>query len=162
MPFFGTTHGYYYFRPYHVMHVFSQQELATRWGGDARNPYDNSLFQKVYEQMGVAATLPPVSVAAPPSTPDYVVPNGSSVVPTPVPSSTPAPNYNTLPQYTPGTQYTPGPQYTPGVPYPAAPQTNGAPQYMPAPQYVPGQNVVPSPGTPMPGVQPGVEYLPPR
>jgi len=142
MPFFGTTHGYYYFRPYHVMHVFSQQELATRWGGDARNPYDNCLFQKVYEQMGVAATLPAVSVAAPPSTPDYVVPNGTNVVPTPMPSAAPAPQYNAVPQYSPGTQYAPGPQYGP------------------VPNYIPGQNVMPNQG--VPGAQPGVEYLPPR
>jgi len=159
MPFFGTTHGYYYFRPYHVMHVFSQQELATRWGGDARNPCDNCLFQKVYEQMGVAATLPPVSVAAPPSTPDYVVPNGTQVVPTPMPAGPaqqygPVPQYNAAPQYNTMPQYNGAPQYGPG------PQYNGAPQYMPAPQYVPGQNVVPAPGAP--GAQPNVEYLPPR
>jgi hypothetical protein len=154
MPFFGTTHGYYYFRPYHVMHVFSQQELATRWGGDARNPYDNSMFQKVYEQMGVAATLPAVSVAAPPSTPDYVVPNGTNVVPTPVPSAAPAPNYNTAPQYNTVPNYNAVPQYN------AAPQYTPGSQYSPMPNYMPGQNVVPNGG--IPGTQPGVEYLPPR
>jgi hypothetical protein len=135
MPFFGTTHGYYYFRPYHVMHVFSQQELATRWGGDARNPYDNTMFQKIYEQMGVAATLPASTVAPVTTVPDYMVPGAPHVVPTPVPSTTPMPS---------------------NVP---------APQYIPAPQYVPGQSVVPMPGTPgapVPGAQPGVEYLPPR
>ena len=67
MPFFGTTHGYYYFRPYHVMHVFSQQELATRWGGDPRNPYDNTMFHRIYDQMGVEAKpkAPPVGAAPP-------------------------------------------------------------------------------------------------
>jgi hypothetical protein len=90
MPFFGTTHGYYYFRPYHVMHVFSQQELATRWGGDARNPYDNTIFEKVYQQMGVDAR------SAQPTT--GVVP--ATVLPT---YPTPVPNYQPVPQMTPGT-----------------------------------------------------------
>jgi len=76
MPFFGTTHGYYYFRPYHVMHVFSQQELATRWGGDARNPYDNCMFQRIYEQMGVEArpTNGWATTGAPAAGYDYAAP----------------------------------------------------------------------------------------
>lgn len=94
MPFYGTTHGYYYFRPYHVMHVFSQQELATRWGGDPRNPYDNTMFQRIYEQMGVEARPEPkkgatteVSVPAPEH--DYVVPTPTYTAPVPtyVPNS---------------------------------------------------------------------------
>lgn len=90
MPFFGTTHGYYYFRPYHVMHVFSQQELATRWGGDARNPYDNSMFEKVYQQLGVDArsAQPTTGVSPAPALPTY---------------PTPVPQYQPVPQMAPGT-----------------------------------------------------------
>jgi hypothetical protein len=85
MPFFGTTHGYYYFRPYHVMHVFSQQELATRWGGDPRNPYDNTMFHRIYEQMGVEAKTkaPPGTAPMQPGA-EYLGP-GQAVTPTPVP-----------------------------------------------------------------------------
>jgi hypothetical protein len=92
MPFFGTTHGYYYFRPYHVMHVFSQQELATRWGGDPRNPYDNRMFERVYQQMGVdvKSTTPttntmPSNIGLPTMSPEYVTPNQGMPTPTPVP-----------------------------------------------------------------------------
>lgn len=93
MPFFGTTHGYYYFRPYHVMHVFSQQELATRWGGDPRNPYDNTMFHRIYDQMGVEAKpkAPPVG-AVPQAGTEYVGP-GQMVMPTPVPQYDSPQNY---------------------------------------------------------------------
>lgn len=48
VPYQAEGRGYYYFRPYHVMHVFAQQEMATRWGADPRNPYDNRFFEKFY------------------------------------------------------------------------------------------------------------------
>ena len=106
-PFFGTTHGYYYFRPYHVMHVFSQQELATRGGGGARNPYDNSMFTRLYEQMGVEArpeaktgTTGAAVYAAPNyAAPEYVVPNGQYVPPA-VPGYGPTPG-GAMPSYGP-------------------------------------------------------------
>jgi hypothetical protein len=109
MPFFGTTHGYYYFRPYHVMHVFSQQELATRWGGDPRNPYDNTIFQRIYEQMGIEAKpepkkgTPTIEVPTVPEQ-EYLVPGQA---PTPVPTYTPA-----TPTYVPGAPATPMPGRT--------------------------------------------------
>jgi hypothetical protein len=116
MPFFGTTHGYYYFRPYHVMHVFSQQELATRWGGDPRNPYDNSGFQRIYEQNGVAAQVPavpalPTQVVTPAQ--EYVLPNSTTTAP-----------------FVPGQQYAPAPQYVPGAAPTPVPMK---PEYVPAP-----------------------------
>jgi hypothetical protein len=152
MPFFGTTHGYYYFRPYHVMHVFSQQELATRWGGDPRNPYDNTQFQRIYEQMGVAGkSTKPVAVTTPAM--DYVVPPGTNIVPTPVPTY--GPN---------GSQYVPGAPYAPNQSFPP---TNPAPpgQMLPPGQtYVPGMNMTPTPvpmGVPgTTGPAPSVEYVP--
>lgn len=100
MPFFGTTHGYYYFRPYHVMHVFSQQELATRWGGDARNPYDNSMFERVYQQMGVDARSAQPTLGTVPSS---VAPMMVPTYPTPVPAYQPAPAYQPMPQMAPAT-----------------------------------------------------------
>ncbi len=50
MPYFPHSHGYYYFRPYNVVHVLQQQEMATRWAGDARDPYDVRMFEKIYQQ----------------------------------------------------------------------------------------------------------------
>lgn len=138
MPHFGTTHGYYYFRPYHVMHVFSQQELATRWGGDPRNPYDNTMFQNIYQQMGVDAATVKARAEADakaaaakvnvPTMQEYVVP-------------TPIPNYPGMPQYVPGQD---------GVPQGIVPQG-------PIPQGAVPQGVVP---VPMPS--PAVEYVPNR
>ena len=138
MPHFGTTHGYYYFRPYHVMHVFSQQELATRWGGDPRNPYDNTMFQNVYQQMGVdAATVKARAEAdAKAATSKVNVPTMQEyVVPTPVP------NYPGMPQYVPG--------------------QDGAPQGM-MPQGIVPQGPIPQGAVPVPMPNPAVEYVPNR
>ena len=138
MPHFGTTHGYYYFRPYHVMHVFSQQELATRWGGDARNPYDNTMFQNIYQQMGVDAATVKARAEADakaaaskvnvPTMQEYVVP-------------TPIPNYPGMPQYVPG--------------------QDGAPQGI-VPQGPNPQGSVPQGMMPVPMPNPAVEYVPNR
>ena len=40
--------GWYYFRPYSVGQLRAQQEMVLEWGGDARDPYSNSVFQQVY------------------------------------------------------------------------------------------------------------------
>ena len=104
----ADRHGYYYFRPYHVMHVYSQQELATRWGGDPRNPYDNTMFQRIYEQMGIEAK--PVT-ATTTVTPEYTVP-GPTYTPTPVPTYQPSPQPFGI---SPGMQMTPGLPVTPGA-----------------------------------------------
>jgi hypothetical protein len=117
MPFFGTTHGYYYFRPYHVMHVFSQQELVTRWGGDPRNPYDNTMFQRIYEQMGVEARPEPKKGTTT-VVPVAPIPDQEYIVPTPSTTTTPMPTYSA-----------PGPTY---VPHP--------------PTMAPGRTVTPLPG----------------
>lgn len=140
MPHFGTTHGYYYFRPYHVMHVFSQQELATRWGGDPRNPYDNTMFQNVYQQLGVDAAT--VKARAEQAAKDAQATNQAAqeyVVPTPLP------NYPTAPQYVPGSEHIVPPGAIPpgAVPQGAIPQGT-LPQGMPMPpapavEYVPGR-----------------------
>lgn len=49
-PYFPCDHGYYYFQPYNVSHVALHQSIAAGWGIDARNPYSNEIFQKVYAQ----------------------------------------------------------------------------------------------------------------
>jgi hypothetical protein len=49
-PYWNKERGYYYFRPYHVAHVVMQQEKATTWGQDARNPYDNRFLDNIYEE----------------------------------------------------------------------------------------------------------------
>ncbi|MCE9604793.1 MAG: hypothetical protein K8U03_07825 [Planctomycetia bacterium] len=150
MPFFGTTHGYYYFRPYHVMHVFSQQELATRWGGDPRNPYDNTMFQRTYEAMGVdaatqkareeaAAKAKAAGLADPPVTiPDYTAPGHT--IPTPLPG-----NYQgTMPygagQFAPGSVQQ-GNMYPQGGGFPGGAIPQGAMPNVPGPsiEYVPNR-----------------------
>lgn len=61
----GPHHGYYYFRPYHVMHVFAQQDMVVRWGGDPRHPYENSIFERVYGQLGAVQPTPAEVVSQP-------------------------------------------------------------------------------------------------
>ena len=67
MPYCAAGKGYYYFRPYHVMHVFAQQEMVTRWGGDPRNPYDNTLFGRVYQYMNIEPHDMPEEIVVPDS-----------------------------------------------------------------------------------------------
>ena len=50
--YFSAEHGYYYFQPYNVTRVAMQQAFATRYGGDARHPYSNEVFKRVYEIYG--------------------------------------------------------------------------------------------------------------
>ncbi len=49
-PYFPPLHGYYYFRPYHFLHVIEHQFAVDDWGGDPRNPYANTIFQRVYAE----------------------------------------------------------------------------------------------------------------
>jgi hypothetical protein len=50
MPFWNKERGYYYFRPYHVVHVLQQQEMAASWGGNPKDPYDNRFLDKIHEE----------------------------------------------------------------------------------------------------------------
>ncbi len=65
-PYFPSMHGYYYFRPYHQMHVTQQQAVVIGWGGDARHPYGNEIFKKVYAEYragrdtSLKSVIPPV------------------------------------------------------------------------------------------------------
>lgn len=142
-PFFGTTHGYYYFRPYHVMHVFSQQELATRWGGDPRNPYDNTMFQRIYEQMGVQSKVPLKGAAGmtPPNGTEYIGPGQTIMAPTP----TPTPGYDQLPPQTYG--------YPPAGTMPQRSNMMPTPGAMPAPGSMTMPPSLPSNIAPLPGIE---------
>ncbi len=50
-PYYPVLHGNYYFRPYGPRFVTRQQADVARWGGDPRNPYDNAVFQRVYDDL---------------------------------------------------------------------------------------------------------------
>ncbi|REJ84930.1 MAG: hypothetical protein DWQ34_05135 [Planctomycetota bacterium] len=57
--------GYYYFRPYNYMNVYTHQSQIVNMGGDPRNPYSVSMFGPIYEEFGATAPLldvPPGSV----------------------------------------------------------------------------------------------------
>ncbi|HTN77810.1 MAG TPA: hypothetical protein VL096_21275 [Pirellulaceae bacterium] len=91
MPFWNKERGYYYFRPYHVVHVLQQQERAVTWGGNADNPYDNRFLDKIHEECvadfkirekaGVVEDLPQVPGNKPMTTPDGVEPEGKPPTP---------------------------------------------------------------------------------
>lgn len=50
--YFPAEHGYYYFKPYNVTRVKSQQAFVTRFGGDPRHPYANEeIFARVYADL---------------------------------------------------------------------------------------------------------------
>jgi hypothetical protein len=50
MPYWNRERGYYYFRPYHVVHVLQQQEKTASWGGNVQNPYDNRFLDKIHDE----------------------------------------------------------------------------------------------------------------
>ena len=68
--YWPKDHGYYYFRPYNMVHVCIQRDLAASWGEDPRNPYDHQVFDRVYqalnaEEAAKAETLPPTQEKKP-------------------------------------------------------------------------------------------------
>ena len=42
---------YYYFRPYNMVHIQRQQQLALDLGQDSAAPYDNTIFTTVFDDM---------------------------------------------------------------------------------------------------------------
>lgn len=54
-PYFPTFHGYYYFRPYHWTYIRRDQEIAARLGEDPRFPYQTTVFDYVYDALGIEA-----------------------------------------------------------------------------------------------------------
>ena len=63
LPYFPPLHGYYYFRPYHHLHVRNHQALVQSWGEDPANPYANRVFQGVYQEAKAASQTPAASAA---------------------------------------------------------------------------------------------------
>lgn len=51
-----TDHGYYYFAPYNYSKIAEHQELAIRWGGDARWPYLTDSLSRLYDSAPVDPT----------------------------------------------------------------------------------------------------------
>jgi hypothetical protein len=49
--YFAEPKFYYYFRPYNWFHIPVQQDDVRAFGGDPRHPYDNRIFQSVYDQL---------------------------------------------------------------------------------------------------------------
>jgi hypothetical protein len=68
--YYPAMHGYYYFHPYHHTHVVYEQQFASQFGMDPRNPHANDVFKMVYaeykasQDAGVeqVPTSPPVAV----------------------------------------------------------------------------------------------------
>ena len=56
LEYWPTEHGYYYFRPYNLVHVRDQREIARSWGEDPRNPYDHKVFDRVYDALKAERT----------------------------------------------------------------------------------------------------------
>jgi len=49
-PYEAYPHTYYYFRPYNMLHIPEQQEIARGWVDDPGLPYSNGVFAKVYAE----------------------------------------------------------------------------------------------------------------
>jgi len=59
---------YYYFRPYNWFHIPVQQDDVRAFGGDPRDPYDNRMFQNVYQNLHFEEPAPE-DVVPPEATP---------------------------------------------------------------------------------------------
>jgi len=51
IPYISEPKSDYYFRPYNVLQIAPQQSEVMHYGGNIRSPYDNSMFDKVYDKM---------------------------------------------------------------------------------------------------------------
>ncbi len=63
--YFPQSHGNYYFRPYNYHTILRQQQSVGRYGGDRRNPYDNSLFEQLYQEVNNDSEQEEVAVPDP-------------------------------------------------------------------------------------------------
>jgi hypothetical protein len=73
IPYIAEPKFYYYFRPYNWFHIPVQQDEARAIGLSPYHPYDNRIFQSVYERFHYEAppaeilSLPPAAEARPES-----------------------------------------------------------------------------------------------
>ena len=72
--YFPAMHGYYYFYPYHPMHIPSQQAFASQFGMDPRNPYANDFFKVVYAEYKAAQEGSPGAPERIPAPPAGIIP----------------------------------------------------------------------------------------
>lgn len=85
-PYPAAVPGHYYFRPYSVAGLRSQQEVVLQWGGDPQDPYSNEIFDRVYKQLEAEESEVPAEL------PQHLVPSGpSSELPAPDNLEDPAP-----------------------------------------------------------------------
>jgi hypothetical protein len=68
IPYLAEPKFYYYFRPYQWFHIPVQQGDVQAFGGDPRHPYDNRIFQSVYQNLHFDTPAP--EQVAPPTTPE--------------------------------------------------------------------------------------------
>jgi hypothetical protein len=125
-PYWPKYGGYYYFRPYHMIRVAEQRDIAASWGEDPRNPYDHKVFDRVYEAIRAeesteAETLSPSTTPAPSTTTPSTTTPPATIPPPPVPPS-PMP-----PTFAPPTPV-PSPEAPLTPPAPYAPQSSKSPQ----------------------------------
>ena len=61
LPYCSHPNSYYYFRPYQIDHVTLQQDFVRSYGGNPNHPYENSVFDRVYDQVGSEEVMLPMS-----------------------------------------------------------------------------------------------------
>lgn len=65
VPCYPAT-GYYYFHPYHPMHIVQHQAFVASYGEDPRMPYANTLFERLHASVPTAPpALKPPAVPVP-------------------------------------------------------------------------------------------------
>ncbi|MCA9246126.1 MAG: hypothetical protein KDA42_03395 [Planctomycetales bacterium] len=60
LPYCSRPNSYYYFRPYQIEHVAIQQEFVRSYGGNPKHPYENSVFDRVYNGTESAEVVMPM------------------------------------------------------------------------------------------------------
>ena len=60
LPYCSRPMSYYYFRPYQFAHVAVHQDFVRSYGGNPRDPYENSIFERVYAETGAAEDVQPM------------------------------------------------------------------------------------------------------
>jgi len=83
--YFPQSHGNYYFRPYNYHTIRFHQDVVTRYGGDRRNPYSNSIFADIYAEFARVEAgderLPSPSGLSPVSASDAAAARSPNVAP---------------------------------------------------------------------------------
>jgi hypothetical protein len=51
LPYANPSWGYYFFRPYNFTVLLDQRAEVAALGGNPIQPYDNSLFDRIYQEV---------------------------------------------------------------------------------------------------------------